>query len=54
MSEQDNITNIPELDEGLTSLEESPAEPAKKSGKAEPTEKPKKVKAHRMTKAGYC
>ena len=50
MSEQDNITNIPELDEGLTSLEESPAEPAKKSGKAEPAEKPKKVKAHRMTK----
>lgn len=50
MSEQDNITNIPELDEGLTSLEESPAEPAKKSGKAEQAEKPKKVKAHRMTK----
>lgn len=50
MSEQDNITNIPELNEGLTSLEESPAEPAKKSGKAEPAEKPKKVKAHRMTK----
>ena len=49
MSEQDNITNIPEL-EDVTTPEESTPVPEKKSGKVAPTEKPKKVKAHRMTK----
>jgi type IV secretory pathway VirB10-like protein len=49
MSEQDNITNIPEV-EGVTPAEEQPVVSDKKSGKVNPAEKPKKVKAHRMTK----
>lgn len=49
MSEQDNITNIPEV-EGVTPAEEQPVVSDRKSGKVDPAEKPKKVKAHRMTK----